>query len=110
MRKDTWLATALIVVMCALVVWLAWGGRTSADRLAARGWELFTLPGCGACTQQLRLLGGAMTYRPTYVCGRAPPGRREQECPGVYPTWRNAATGEVRTGVQDAAALREMMA
>lgn len=98
------LVAALVVLLCALIAMLALDGTLRA-RLAARGWLMYTLPGCAACTQQLRILGPSLTYSPTRVCLAGTP-----DCPDAFPTWRNVRTGEVRVGVQGAAALRAMAA
>ena len=109
-KQHSCFAFALILLLCILIVWIAWGGGwTLADRLVSSGWELFTLPGCGACTTQLTILDSNMHYGASYVCGLNPPGVREGMCPDAFPTWRNMKTGEVRTGVQDAAALKAMV-
>ena len=102
-------AASLVVLLCILVVWLSRGGGWSlADRIAANGWELYTYPGCGACTAQLKYLNNGMLYRPSYVCGTGALGAREARCAGAYPAWHNVKTGATRTGVQRAPALEEM--
>ncbi len=101
------LVVALLVVAAAAALRRPGGsggdaGAGPAARLAAAGWVLYTLPGCGYCARQLEALG-VETYPAQVVCGR---GR----CAGVgaYPTWKNTRTGEVRTGLQTAQQLGQM--
>ena len=104
-------ALALVVVLCALIIWLLWAGHTRAHHLSNRGWVLYLAPGCDACRRQMAILGVDFGYSPAFMCGiDGAAADRAADCPDRFPFWRNIRTGEVRVGVQDAAALRDMAA
>lgn len=114
---------AVVVVLCLLVVWLAWIPNTVAHQLANAGWFLYMAPGQSRAgldsSLQLRILDNGMMYAPSYTCGHGASAARfaptvvvdhlERTCPPALPAWVNTKTGEVRTGVQSAAELEQMV-
>jgi hypothetical protein len=111
---------ALVLVLIVLLV----ARQTSqglANSLAARGWVLYTRPGCPYCTKQLDELGltGKKTYPRTVVCGSAPAltgagdgaKRAQPTCEAVsgVPFWFNVRTAASRTGLQNRKALEHML-
>lgn len=76
------------------------------QRLVNAGWKLYTRPGCGWCTAQIKLLG---SY-PATVCGTPAP----VACKDIkaFPHWRRGSgtsgVVETRDGMQDLAALEIM--
>jgi hypothetical protein len=83
------------------------------DALAARGWTVRLLEGCGACRRQARALRGFRMYV-LHAPGGAVLGGYTRTPPPVpgglrgFPLWHNQCTGEARLGAQPEAALRAM--
>jgi hypothetical protein len=106
------LAVSIVLI---LLIMVSLCSRTR-HRLARRGWVLYTLTGCGYCTQQLDLLGGQ--YSKTVKCNsrekqiggytHTPPIPCNSPMINGYPFWYNARTHQSRSGVQDTAALDQM--
>jgi hypothetical protein len=88
-----------------------WSGQSLGHRVAARGWTLYTVPGCSWCKKQLRELG---EYPKLVICGAAPGVPNDQGTPFLcssisgFPFWANDTTRVTRTGFQDAESLEQM--
>jgi hypothetical protein len=122
------MAFAAAIILLLAVVWSmcnflaagpARGGPMAhalAKQLAHRGWVAYYLRGCGHCTKQRSILGGAPHVhfecdRSGAVLGR-PAGHPPIACnsPQItgYPYWYNAKTREGRAGVQTLKSLEQM--
>jgi hypothetical protein len=71
------------------------------------GWQLYTLKGCGHCTQQLKELNGFSTYV-EFARGESEPlvnhidgDLYPKEKINGFPFWYNSKTGEKKMGRQD---------
>ena len=90
------------------------GPRGLGDKLAARGWVLYTREGCGYCTKQMKVLGGEYPKRvECSMAGKcvnaycdAPP----MTCGQItgYPTWVHAGTKAMKSGLQTRTSLEWM--
>lgn len=120
-KKATLLAcilqALLIVLVVVIAVCLLWpGGRRGlAGALAARGWVLYTRPGCSFSDAQLEVLG-VRRYPKQVVClgeaAKLAPGvRPPYPCRDVpaFPFWANEYTSASRVGLQEKSELREMV-
>jgi len=116
------LVLAAVVLLAVVLICACWRGghlkrrfASSPKGLAARGWTVYYLQGCGYCDKQAALLGSFARYV-KYGPGGVLLGGYTEAPPLTFgairgfPHWYNTRTGETRGGFQDAAALAEMAA
>jgi hypothetical protein len=114
-------AALLIVLLVVAILCICMQKRASGCRrrglaasLAARGWYLYTRPGCSYCTKQLAVLNTA-AYPKQVVCvgvQSSPSGvRGPYTCMDVkaFPFWANEHTQATRTGLQNRQQLESML-
>jgi hypothetical protein len=107
----------LIIVVLHRLLSPEWKKRGLAGALADREWILYTRPGCGYCTKQMDVLGGGYSKRVVCVSGASTAAGSMSELEGPlkckevsgFPTWVNARTGKVKTGLRDRAELDAML-
>lgn len=105
---------AVAVILIVLIVFHMGSPKAMARRLAARGWVLVTKEGCTYCEKQLDVLGGK--YPKTARCSADGDMIDSDvaipfDCKEIsgFPYWQNLQTGETKVGLQDKAALKEML-
>jgi len=110
------LAQAIIlsvgVILLIVVIYYYTRAPSSGD-LAQKGWTVYLRKGCGACDAQVKHLAGFSSYvvygpDGTVLENRAKGALVPYGTIKGFPHWHNSSTGEVRTGLQDAAALKVM--
>lgn len=116
-------ALVVLVIVAAYYLWRRARGPKGPQKglgqaLADAGWVVVLRDGCGWCTKQLAVLGGAY---PRYVeCAKGGPAyhgvsaaekAKLPACGTVgTPYWANVKTGQKAPGYQDAAKLHALLA
>jgi len=102
-------AAGLILLTILVIKACSPSKKLVAEALMGSGWTLYTRPGCGYCTKQLKIVGSKFTR--TVDCSPNANGT-PMACsdPSItgFPFWKNSKTGATRVGLQELSELEKM--
>lgn len=107
------LIVTVIIVLIVVIAYIVMSTKKLAARLTKCGWVLYMMKGCTYCEKQMMLIEGFKQYILYDSDGKYLGGYTDKPLvsfleAGGFPYWKNMKTGEIRSGMQDVAALEVM--